>query len=250
MLNGSATRHPRSALIWSTFGAAMLQLVSCSPFRMDDPTAIVPTDVLTIAADSQALNADGDSRTGVVVRLGRFTPDNVDVLFKATAGSFVASDGSSSTSVTVKGGARQAQAIYLAGNRAGTVTVSASIGTVTVQSNLMLRPSLPATILLTPSKTSAKGDGSGVIDFKATLLSAGPPKVVSQGTRIEFVALDSATSVEIPDAHAIAIFDGSASSQVAYSISSRVARTIKVMATAGDSSSQVKSNPVYVVFTP
>jgi hypothetical protein len=228
----------------------LVGLAACDLFSLQDPTAVTTASVVTIAPAESTLVADGVAQMRVSANLGTDTPDNVDVIFKTSAGQFVSGDGSLAKTVTVKGGARKAVATYIADNRAEPATLSVTIGTVTADSTIRLTPALPAQILLVPSKTTAKASGSDPIDLKASLLLATSTGLVSRGTRVDFVVTDSATGTELTDLRGLQVLDGVGTFQVTNTITSSVARVAAVVASVTDGSTTIPSKKVYVTFVP
>jgi len=225
-------------------------LAACSVTNLVDPRSVSARDVLTVHPDSTVLGADGVSRTRVTAKLGVDTPDGVDVAFRASGGQFLGADGNATRSVTVKAAGRQAVATYVADTRAAPVTLSASIGTVMVDTIIALRAAPPSEILLVPGKRTAKATGADAIELRATLFAADPARVVSRGTRVDFIAVDSASGVELSELRGAAILEGDRVTEVKHLLTSREVRTVRVTASVTNAQTTTTSNPVFIAFVP
>jgi hypothetical protein len=231
-----------------------LLAIVCGGCNLTDPSGATPADVVSIHVDSLTLSADGVSRTHVLASLSESTPDNTDVTFRVTAGQFIGADGSLGKSVVIKSGARQAVATYIADTRAGAVTLTAAVGNVVVDATISLIAAAPSEILLVPTRTSAKANGTDAVDLKASLFIADPQRIVSRGTRVDFVAVDSASGIEVSEMRGAVVLEGDRTVQVTHTITSRTSRTVYVTASVTSSavggSKTIKSNQVTLSFVP
>lgn len=224
--------------------------MSCDATKLQDPESIAIADVITLEPEKATSIADGHSRLRVIAKLGRQTPERTDVVFRTSAGQFVGADGANVRSVTIKSGAREAAATYIADVRAGLVTISGAVGTIVSTRDVTLTPALPVEIVLVPTKTAAKASGTEAIDFRATVFAATPQAQVSRGTRVDFIAVDSANLIDVPEMRGAVVLEGDRVTTVTHSLTSRNTRTIRVTANVTDGAKTVSSNSVYVSFTP
>jgi hypothetical protein len=221
-------------------------LVALTTCRLDDPQALRADNVFTLSPDSTTLQADSLDQTRVVASLHGDTPTNASVTFSAGLGQFVGAPRGTPGSLTVEASAGAATAVYLSASRAGVATITASIGSVTQSVTITLTPSRPTSISLAAIPSRAKGDGTQAVTLTATLLRPDTAGVISRGTRVDFIALDS-LGVEIPEMRGAVTFDGS-SINILDHITSTFAGMVTVRASVGEGA--VSSNPALVTFTP
>ncbi len=129
-----------------------------------------------IQPQQNQLVADGQSFTRVTIvvrdRLGNPMPNQtINLSLSPTQGRFEDLQGNVITQVS-SGTTGSVEVVYRSGTRAGSVTLTASVGAISGQAVITLVPGSPATIELVANPTSAPADGQTEIRVTATVRDA------------------------------------------------------------------------------
>jgi hypothetical protein len=231
-----------------TLAALAVWSVGAAGCKLKDPTGLRSDDVLAIRIDSGSLTADSVSRTAVTINLTNGTSMDADVVLHGEGGRFVGADAAKPGELHVKAGASLVHAIFVAGVQPGLARLSATVGSIVVDSVIDLRPARPSAIFLTGTPLTAKADGVAAITLTAALIRAEFAGTVSYGTRVDFIVSDS-LGVEFPEQRSSLSFSGAATPLVRR-LSSQTPATYVVEARVGQGASAIRSNRVRVTFTP
>jgi hypothetical protein len=75
---------------------------------------------------------------------------------------------------------------YRAGLDTGTAIITASAGQFTYATSVMLMPSLPVQLVLSPNRTSVTGDGVSYVELQTEVFAASASSLVSRGTTLQY----------------------------------------------------------------
>jgi hypothetical protein len=159
-----------------TITAASTIVTGVSPAQLTLTLRAPVVASVEIQPQQTQLVADGQSFTRVTItvrdRLGSPMPNQTVALSVSPAqGRFEDLNGNPITQVST-GTTGTAEVIYRSGTRAGSVTLTASVGAISGQAVITLIPGSPATIELVATPTSAPADGQTEIRVTATVRDA------------------------------------------------------------------------------
>jgi adhesin/invasin len=159
-----------------TITAASTIVTSVSPAQLTLTLRAPVVASVEIQPQQTQLIADGQSFTRVTItvrdRLGSPMPNQTVALSVSPAqGRFEDLNGNPITQVST-GTTGTAEVIYRSGTRAGSVTLTASVGAISGQAVITLIPGSPATIELVATPTTAPADGATEVRITATVKDA------------------------------------------------------------------------------
>jgi adhesin/invasin len=159
-----------------TITAASTIVTGVSPAQLTLTLRAPVVASVEIQPQQTQLVADGQSFTRVTItvrdRLGSPMPNQTVALSVSPAqGRFEDLNGNPITQVST-GTTGTAEVIYRSGTRAGSVTLTASVGAISGQAVITLIPGSPATIELVATPTTAPADGATEVRITATVKDA------------------------------------------------------------------------------
>jgi adhesin/invasin len=159
-----------------TITAASTIVTGVSPAQLTLTLRAPVVASVEIQPQQTQLVADGQSFTRVTItvrdRLGNPMPNQTVALSVSPAqGRFEDLNGNPITQVST-GTTGTAEVIYRSGTRAGSVTLTASVGAISGQAVITLIPGSPATIELVATPTTAPADGATEVRITATVKDA------------------------------------------------------------------------------
>jgi len=178
--NGQIIATYRAAVISAdttvTITAASTIVTGVSPAQLTLTLRAPVVASVEIQPQQTQLIADGQSFTRVAItvrdRLGNPMPNQTVALSVSPAqGRFEDLNGNPITQVST-GTTGTAEVIYRSGTRAGSVTLTASVGAISGQAVITLIPGSPATIELVANPSVAKADGQTEVSVTATVRDA------------------------------------------------------------------------------
>jgi adhesin/invasin len=179
--NGQVIATYRAAVISAdttvTITAASTIVTGVSPAQLTLTLRAPVVASVEIQPQQTQLVADGQSFTRVTItvrdRLGSPMPNQTVALsVSPEQGRFENLSGNPITQPVSTGTTGTAEVIYRSGTRAGSVTLTASVGAISGQAVITLVPGSPATIELVATPTTAPADGATEVRITATVKDA------------------------------------------------------------------------------
>lgn len=170
--------------------------------HLDDPGSLTIDQIIRVETSKTEMLANGLERSRITAYLLGDTPDNLEIIFRASGGRFSGLPGSGSLDgnqqeFRVNAVNREASVDLIAGTESKVVTVTAWVDKFGDRVDINLLPSLPQEIELSADRTVVDADGNATVSLTAALLRIDRRERVSDGTRILFEAFDDTTRATI-----------------------------------------------------
>jgi hypothetical protein len=149
--------------------AAAVVAACASAGCIEDPSTTNPISITAMAPSAVANGA-------AIVTLHVSAATDGDVILTASTGTFVnapAPAAGAPATLTAKTARGSTDVTYRAGLDTGDAVITASSGAFTSSTSIALTASLPAQIILTPSRTSVTGDGVSFVELQTEAIAAG-----------------------------------------------------------------------------